>query len=87
MAQCVEKQIGTIPAVEAKAHLVQIGLQVLCAETMPRSDDAALEQREGRFHGVRVNVGSEADVFFSAMVYGLMPRFADSLAIRAGIRR
>jgi hypothetical protein len=35
------------------AHLVKEGFQVLCANTMPRSNNAALEQREGGFNGVR----------------------------------
>lgn len=48
MAQGIKEQVGTIPTVKAEAHLVQVGLQMLGAEAMPRSNDAALEKRKGR---------------------------------------
>ena len=54
MTQGVEKQIGAFPAVEAESHFVEVGLQMLCANFMPRSDDAALEQRERRFNSIAV---------------------------------
>jgi hypothetical protein len=37
----IYEQIGTVAAVEAEAHFVQIGLQMLGAETVPRPDDAS----------------------------------------------
>src|ERR1022692_2176132 len=83
MAQRVKEQIGAIAAVEAKAHFVQIGLQMLRAEPVPRSNDAALEQRESRFNGVGMNVSSEPDVLFRAVIHGLMPSLAHGLAVRA----
>src|SRR5664280_422811 len=83
MPQGVKEQVGAVTAVEAKAHLIQIGLQVFCAEAMPCSDDATLQQREGGFDGVGMNVGSKADILFRAVVYRLMPSLADRLAIRA----
>jgi len=70
MTQGVEKQIGAFPAVEAESHFVEVGLQMLCANFMPRSDDAALEQRERRFHCVRAyaKVGIVSNVFFRLVV-------------------
>src|ERR1035437_8022234 len=74
MTQSVNEQVGTIPAVEAEAHFVKIGLQMLGANLVPRSDDAALEQREGILCRVRMNIGSNPDVFSSTVVYLLMGR-------------
>lgn len=83
MAQGVNEQIGAITAIKAKAHLVQVGLQVLGAEAMPRSDDAALQERKCGLDGIGVNVGSDANIFLRAVVDGFMPRLADRLAIGA----
>src|ERR1035441_5629101 len=83
MAQGIEKQIGTVTAIKAKAHFVKIGLQVLRADAVPSSNDSALQQRESRFNGVGMNVGSKADILFRAVIHGLMPSLADRLAIGA----
>src|SRR5690348_12769041 len=56
MPEGVNKQVRTLPAIEAKLHLCKVGREMLCADFVPRSDDATLEQREGRFNRVRVNV-------------------------------
>src|SRR5271169_487011 len=56
MPQGVNKQVGTLPAVEAEGHFVQVGLQRLCAYPVPRSDDSPLEQGERGFDCVGVNV-------------------------------
>jgi hypothetical protein len=42
MPQGVNKQIGTVAALEAKAHLVKVGLQMLRAHFMPRTDNAGV---------------------------------------------
>src|ERR1019366_905426 len=81
MEQSVEEQIGTVSAVEAEAHLVQIGLQMLGAYLVPTSHDAALEQRECGLNSVRVNVGSEANILFPRVIHSLMFVTADSLLI------
>jgi len=83
MAQGIKEQVGAVAAVKAKTHLVKIGLQVLCAYAMPRSDDATLKQGECRFYRVSVNVGATPDVLFRAVIYGLMLRIANRLAIAA----
>ncbi|HVO59138.1 MAG TPA: hypothetical protein VMT51_15710 [Dongiaceae bacterium] len=56
MTQGVQEQIGTIAAIEATFHLFEIGREMLCAESMPRFHDAALEKRESGFDSVGVNV-------------------------------
>lgn len=56
MTQSIEEQIGALPAIEAKAHLFEISREMLEADSMPCSHDAALEKREGGFNGVCVNI-------------------------------
>ena len=81
--QCVTEQIGVFTVIKSEAHFVKVGLQMLCANPMPRSNDAPLEQGECRFDRVGMNVSSRADIFFRAVIDGLMASVADSLAIRA----
>src|SRR5437016_1456611 len=76
MTQSVQKQIGVIPAIEAEGHLIQVGGEVFCADAMPRSDDAALQERECVFHGVRMNVAVNVD--FSLVLDSLMLDGRDS---------
>jgi hypothetical protein len=64
MTQGVQKQIGILPAIETEAHLVEIGCQMLCGDAMPCADDAALQERESRFHGVRVDVSVHVHLGF-----------------------
>jgi hypothetical protein len=52
MTQGVDKQIGTLPAIEAERHLVQVGREMLCADLVPASNDSALEERERGFDGI-----------------------------------
>src|SRR5579863_10320871 len=59
MTQGIQEQIGALPAIEAKLHLFQIGSQMLGAQSVPRAHDAALEQREGGFDGIGVNVSHD----------------------------
>src|ERR1700733_10841270 len=58
MLQGIHKQIGILPTIETKGHLIQVGWKMLGADFVPRSDDATLEQREGRFNAVRVDVST-----------------------------
>ena len=83
MTQGVKKNVRTVAAVKAKAHLVQVGLQMLCAKTMPRPDDAALEERKCGLDRISMNIGSKPDVFSGAVSDRLMLSFADRLAIGA----
>lgn len=59
MTQSVDKQIGAVPAIEAKLHLFQVGSEMLGADAVPRSSNPTLEQRESGFHGVGVNVAHD----------------------------
>src|SRR6266478_7685193 len=66
MMQSINEQIGPLPAIEAELHLFQVGWEMLGANPVPCAHDAALEQREGRFHGVGVNVSH--DVYAGTVV-------------------
>src|SRR5208282_3854452 len=55
MTQSLNKQIGAFPAVKTGLHLREIARQVLGRNLVPRSNDAALEQAESRFNGIRVD--------------------------------
>src|SRR5271157_5457783 len=81
MTQCVDEQIGVLPTVKSESHFVQVGLQMLGADFVPCSDDAALEQREGRFDAVRVNVSSEPDIFSGDMVHSFVLEIAYSFRV------
>ena len=59
----VTKQEWVLAIVESPRHFVKVGRQMLCRHTVPRSHNAALQEREGRFHGVRVNVAANVNPF------------------------
>lgn len=80
MTQRINEQIGTVPAIEAELHLFKVGREMLRAESMPCSHDAALEQAESGFDGVGVNVSHDihpATVLdgFVILVSGLLNRY------------
>src|SRR5258708_4838715 len=56
MTQGVQEQIRVLPAIETEAHLFQIGREVLCGNSVPSSNDAALKQRKCGFYSVGVDV-------------------------------
>jgi hypothetical protein len=56
--QGIEEQIRIFPAIKPEAHFLKIGLQMLRAEFMPTAAQTALEQGEGVFNGVCVNVSA-----------------------------
>src|SRR5690348_14132424 len=56
MTQSVQEQIGILPAIEPEGHLIQVGGEMLCADLVPRSHDAALQERECGLYGIGVNV-------------------------------
>lgn len=61
MTQSVKEQIGTLPAIKAELHLVQVGRKMLCTDAMPRSNDTALQEAECVFDSVGVNVAVNVD--------------------------
>ena len=69
MTQGIEEQIGALPAIKPKAHLFQIRREMLSGNFVPSADDAALQERESRFNGVRVDIPT--DIFFR-MANGLV---------------
>jgi len=64
MTQSINEQIGLVAAIESERHFFAVGLKMLGADTMPTSDDAALEKRERGFNGVRVDVALGVDAEF-----------------------
>jgi hypothetical protein len=86
MTQGIDKQVRAFTPVESKAHFFQVGREMLCADLMPRSDDPALEKREGRFDRVRVNVAIHvhAVLVFDRLVLGAVDASFDH---RLGIGR
>src|SRR5437868_9483247 len=56
MAQSVQEQIGILPAIESERHLVQVGRQMLGRDTMPRSNNSALQKRECVLDSIGVDV-------------------------------
>jgi hypothetical protein len=79
MTQRIKEQIGILATIEPKSHFVQIGREMLWANPVPRSHNAALEKRESRFNGVCVNVAH--DINLATVVDGLVPRSGDSSAL------
>jgi|ERR1700721_505255 len=70
MAQGIQEQSLTLPAIKPELHLLEVGGEMFRADLVPRSDDAALQERERRFNGVSVNVA--INVMTSAVIDGLM---------------
>src|SRR5580704_8466533 len=56
MTQGIQEQGGRLSAVEAESHFIQVRLEMLCADLVPCSHDAALQQAERRLYGIGVNV-------------------------------
>jgi hypothetical protein len=71
MAQSIEKQIRPLAAIEPKSHFVATGREMLRADVVPRSDDAALEEPECGFDGVSMNV--TVNVHTETMIDRFMP--------------
>lgn len=70
MTQRVHEQIRILPPIESKTHLIEVGGEMFGADPMPRSDDAALEQRKCGFRGICVNVSVNVD--FRFVINGLV---------------
>lgn len=68
MPKGVDKQIGTLATIESEGHFFQVRRKMFGADFVPRSDDAALEQRERRLNGVRVNLTLKVDMVLCLIV-------------------
>ena len=74
MTQSVNEQVGTLATIEPKGHFIQVSCEMLCADLVPRSDDAAFQERERRFNGVRCDALAVVvpGVFLGRVINGLM---------------
>src|SRR5260370_27166008 len=72
MTQGINKQVRVFPAIEAEFHLSKICREMLCADLVPTSNDAALQERECILNSVRVNVSSKSDILFCGMIDGFV---------------
>jgi hypothetical protein len=59
MTQGVQKQVGTLPAIETELHLFQVGGEMFGANPVPRSHDSTLEKGKRGFDGIGVNVAHD----------------------------
>lgn len=82
MSERIEEKIVMLPAIESERHFVEVGAEMLGANFVPASRDAAFQERECRFNGIGVNVRSAPDVFFFPVIHFLVPMIADSLSVR-----
>lgn len=86
--ECLKEQRVRVAAVEAERHLVQVGGEMLRRDLMPRADNAALQQREGRFdsvgrhHAVNVDASRVIDRF---MLASTDPRFNHGLRVAGAV--
>jgi hypothetical protein len=78
MTQGVQKEIRALSAIEPERHFVQVGREMFCADLVPRSHDAALQERECRLDGVGMNVSSGTDVFFFRVIDTFVFEITDS---------
>ena len=45
-----------VPTIEPGFHFLKVGFKMFCRDFMPRTNDAALQQRKGGFNAVRRNI-------------------------------
>ena len=62
--------------VESEAHFVKVGWKMFDADFMPCSHDASLQEREGGFDGVGMNVTHDVDM--ALVLDGLVARHSSS---------
>ena len=62
MTQGIQEQVGVFPAVESERHFVEVSSKMLRANLVPRSHDSALQEREGTFNRIGVDVADYVDV-------------------------
>lgn len=76
MSQCVQEQIGFIAPIKSERHFFEVGLQMFCTDSVPRSDDTALEQRERGLNriGVDVPLGVDMELVPNRLVLSFFPK-------------
>lgn len=70
MAQRINEQVGMFTTIESKTHFFQVGREMLRADPMPRSHNAALQERKCVLDGVGVNLAVNIDL--AAVIDGLV---------------
>src|SRR5882724_1815688 len=72
MTQCIQKQIGLLAAIESESHFLKVSREMLCADLVPRSHDAALKQGECGLDRVCVDVPLSVNLFgvIDSLVFG-----------------
>jgi len=79
MTQSVQKQIGVLPAIETELHFIQIGREMLCADLVPGSHDAPLQERECILNRIRMNVAT--NILPRSVIDGLMLRLSNRMLV------
>lgn len=64
VAQGIQEQVRILPAIESEGHFRAVGLQMLRAHFVPSANNAALQEREGRFDSVGMNIALDVDMQF-----------------------
>lgn len=69
MPQGIQEQVLPVAPIEPELHFGKVGRKMLRANLVPRTDDAALQEREGVFYGigmylpVNINLATVIDRF------------------------
>src|SRR5580698_7710088 len=66
----IAKQKWILTILKSPCHLIEVGLQMLCRNTMPSANNAALQERESRLHRVRMKVA--VNVLLRAVINHVM---------------
>ena len=61
VSQRINKQIGTATTIEPESHFLEVGRKMFCRDFMPRTDNAALQQRECGLDAVRGDIAVNID--------------------------
>lgn len=79
MTQRIQEQGRGFSAIEAELHLREIGWEVLCADLVPRTYNAPLEETKGRLNRVRCDALSilVTNVLLGHVIDGFMFHLAD----------
>jgi hypothetical protein len=80
----VAEEVRLLTIVKTEAHFVKVGLQMLCANPMPRSDNSPLQERECRFHRVRIDVCFNPDVLANGRNPPLNSAMRPAIGLRSG---
>jgi hypothetical protein len=76
MTQGVQEQVRILPAIESEGHFLAVGLEMLRTDFVPRSHNAALQERERGLDGIGVNVafGVDAELVANRFVPSIFPQ-------------